>query len=234
MRSSFPTTSKLMTNHSWTNLTTAFAAKADPQRAAQQKAYMRGQFAFYGLDSKIRRDIQNPFVKEALALPDRDLKPGAGPGWADPHRGCQLTVVDVLIKRARKMDKSYFDLIDELIVTKSWWDTVDFLSGTILGVLFKKFPEEIAPRTGRLIHTDNMWENRSAILFQLKYKSKMDVDLLEHFITIKQHDHEFFVQKAIGWMLRTLSKFDPDSVKTILARHPELSGLAKREASKYL
>lgn len=217
-----------------TNLTAAFAAKADPERAAQQKAYIRGQFAFYGLDSKTRRDIQKPFVKEALTLSDTKFKAWCRAGWADPHRECQLTVVDALIKRARKMDKSYFDLVEDLIVTKSWWDTVDFLSGTIFGILFQKFTEEIALRTDRLICSDNMWENRSAILFQLKYKSDMDVELLERLITIKKHDHEFFTQKAIGWILRTLSKFDPDSVKAILARHPELSGLAKREASKYL
>ena len=215
-------------------LTTAVAAHADPDRAAQQKAYMRGQFEFYGLASKTRRDVQKPFVKEALALPDPEFKDWCRAGWADPHRECQLTVVDALIKRARKMDESYFDLIEEFIVTKSWWDTVDFLSGTILGILFKNFHEQIKSRTDRLIGSDNMWENRSAILFQLKYKEAMDVALLEQFITIKKHDHEFFIQKAIGWMLRTLSKFDPESVKAILARHPELSGLAKREASKYL
>lgn len=216
------------------NLTTACAAKADPNRAAQQKAYMRGQFVFYGLDSKTRRDIQSPFVKEALALPDTEFKAWCRAGWADPHRECQLTVVDALIKRARKMDKSYFDLIEEFIVTKSWWDTVDFLSGTILGVLFKKFPDEIEPRTSRLIRSDNIWENRSAILFQLKYKTNMDVALLEHLIAIKKYDKEFFIQKSIGWILRTLSKERPDAVRDILARHPELSNLAKREASKYL
>ncbi len=216
------------------NLTTAFAAHANPDRAVQQKAYMRGQFAFYGLDSKTRRDIQKPFFKEALALPDADFKTWCRAGWADPHRECQLTVVDALIKRARKMDKGYFALIEEFIVTKSWWDTVDFLSGTILGILLQKFPAEISPRTDRLIHSDNMWENRSAILFQLKYKEAMDVALLERFITIKKHDPEFFIQKAIGWMLRTLSKHDPKSVKTILARNPALSNLARREASKYL
>lgn len=195
---------------------------------------MRGQFEFYGLDSRTRRDVQKPFVKEALALPDTEFKAWCQAGWADAHRECQLTVVDALIKRVPKMDKSYFDLIEELIVTKSWWDTVDFLAGTILGILFRNFPEEILPRTDRLIHSDNMWENRSVILFQLKYKDQLDVDLLEHFIAIKKHDREFFIQKAIGWMLRTLSKHDPQSVKDMLARHSELSGLAKREASKYL
>lgn len=215
-------------------LTTAFTAHANPERAAQQKAYLRGQFAFYGLDSKTRRTLQKPFVKKALALPSGALKDWCRAGWADPHRECQLTVVDALIKRARTMDGSYFELIETFIVTKSWWDTVDFLSGTILGVLFKKFPDEIESRTNRLIHSGNMWENRSAILFQLKYKTDMDVALLERLIAIKKHDKEFFIQKSIGWILRALSKEKPDAVHDILARHPELSNLAKREASKYL
>ena len=109
------------------SLTTAFAAHANPDRAAQQKAYMRGQFAFYGLDSKTRRGIQKPFVKDALALPDDEFKTWCRAGWADPHRECQLTVVDALIKRSKTMDTSYFELIEDLIVTKSWWDTVCLL-----------------------------------------------------------------------------------------------------------
>jgi 3-methyladenine DNA glycosylase AlkD len=44
---------------------------------------------------------------------------------------------------------------------------------------------------------------------------------------------EFFIQKAIGWSLRQLSKYKPEETVRILNNHP-IKGLALREASKYL
>ncbi len=197
-------------------------------------AYMKGQFVFYGIDAKSRKALQRPFVNAALKLDPDNFKAWCRAGWSDPHRECQYAVVDAMTRYVRKMDRSFFTLIEEFIITKPWWDTVDFLSGTILGGLFKAYPDEIPARTARLIGSANMWENRSAILFQLKYKADMDIALLSDFIAIKKEDREFFIQKSIGWILRTLSKFNPDAVKELLEIHPELSNLARREASKYL
>jgi 3-methyladenine DNA glycosylase AlkD len=48
-------------------------------------------------------------------------------------------------------------------------------------------------------------------------------------------DPEWFIQKAIGWWLRELSKRDPKRVRQFLTDHgPKLRGVAKREATKYL
>jgi 3-methyladenine DNA glycosylase AlkD len=45
--------------------------------------------------------------------------------------------------------------------------------------------------------------------------------------------NDFFIQKAIGWSLRQLSKSNPDAVRGIL-EEIKLKGLALKEASKYL
>ena len=48
-------------------------------------------------------------------------------------------------------------------------------------------------------------------------------------------DREWFIQKAIGWWLRELSKRDPQRVRRFLADHgAALGGVARREAIKYL
>lgn len=48
-----------------------------------------------------------------------------------------------------------------------------------------------------------------SILFQLKYKKQTDLNLLNAHILNLIGSKEFFVQKAIGWMLREYSKTDP-------------------------
>ena len=79
----------------------------------------------------------------------------------------------------------------------------------------------------------NMWLQRAAILFQLKYKDKTDTDLLFKLIEETASSKEFFIRKAAGWALRELSKTNPGLVLEFVLSH-NLSGLTKREASKYL
>jgi 3-methyladenine DNA glycosylase AlkD len=45
---------------------------------------------------------------------------------------------------------------------------------------------------------------------------------------------EFFVAKAIGWALRDISRFAAPAVRRFLARHPNLSYVALREARRGL
>ena len=75
--------------------------------------------------------------------------------------------------------------------------------------------------------------HRSTIIFQLKYKQRTDLDLLSNQIARFKLNKEFFIQKAIGWALREVSKWNPEWVKNEVEIQ-ELIGLAKREASKYL
>jgi 3-methyladenine DNA glycosylase AlkD len=48
-------------------------------------------------------------------------------------------------------------------------------------------------------------------------------------------DREWFIQKAVGWWLRDLSKHDPDRVRAWLATYGDrLKPFARREAAKHL
>jgi 3-methyladenine DNA glycosylase AlkD len=74
---------------------------------------------------------------------------------------------------------------------------------------------------------------RSCLIFQLKYKEKVNFTLLKSLIVQFQMDKEFFIQKAIGWSLRQYSKSEPEAVRKFV-EEIQLKGLAKREAIKYI
>jgi 3-methyladenine DNA glycosylase AlkD len=57
--------------------------------------------------------------------------------------------------------------------------------------------------------------------------------LLQHFIGKFKHEKEFFIQKAIGWSLREVSKWNPNWTAEIVCSE-NLMGLARREALKYV
>lgn len=48
-------------------------------------------------------------------------------------------------------------------------------------------------------------------------------------------DKRWFIQKAVAWWLRDLSKHDPDRSRAFLEIHgPQMKPFARKEAGKYL
>jgi len=70
-------------------------------------------------------------------------------------------------------------------------------------------------------------------LYQLKYKTQTNEELLYDSIRYCSHSTEFFIQKAIGWVLREYSKTNPSAVRRFIEDHP-LAPLSKREGMKWL
>ncbi len=122
-------------------------------------------------------------------------------------------------------------LIEKLILTNSWWDSVDTIAKYILGEYLLEFPLETKNTLERFSKSENMWLNRSAILFQSNYKQKTNSDFLFSECLKQAHSKDFFIQKAIGWALREYAKPNPEAVKQFVANN-NLKPLSKKEALK--
>ena len=118
-----------------------------------------------------------------------------------------------------------------MITTNSWWDSVDFIAKHILGNYLFQFPDEIEKVVTECSSSENMWLNRSAILFQLGYKNQTDAKRLFDICLQHKSSSEFFIQKAIGWALREYSKANPDEVVSFVAK-ADLKPLSQKEALK--
>ena len=126
----------------------------------------------------------------------------------------------------------FIELFEELIVNKSWWDTVDYIASTLVGYYFEKWPKHKNKKAKQWARDKNLWLNRTAIIFQLKYKENTDLDLLFETILLHVHSKEFFLQKAIGWALRQYAYTDMLQVKKFVATQ-DLKPLSIREALKH-
>jgi 3-methyladenine DNA glycosylase AlkD len=210
-----------------------FESSHDLVYGEKMSAYMKGKFVFHGIPSPKRNAIQKEWFAEVRDA-DADRWALIDALWDQEQREFQYVAIDYL-KRTPKKSIAIDDLsaIQHLITTKSWWDTVDLIASNYLGAYLAKFPEQIDSVIDTWRHDDNMWLNRSCLIFQLKYKDKTDFELLKSLILQYQCESEFFIQKAIGWSLRQHSKFDPDAVREFVTEIG-LEGLAKREATKYL
>jgi 3-methyladenine DNA glycosylase AlkD len=201
--------------------------------AEQMKAYMKGLFDYFGIKAPIRKSLVQKHKEQFGLIPDSDKFEIVKWCWRQPQREYQYAAMDMLGKSARREDEPILDLYQFMIVEKSWWDTVDFIASNLVGVYFKNFPEKIPSKTSEWMSSGNMWLQRTCLLFQLKYKNDLDIELLEQFIMPLKDSKEFFIRKAIGWILREHSKFDPDYVRNFVVQH-QLSGLSKREALRII
>jgi 3-methyladenine DNA glycosylase AlkD len=211
-----------------------YESNRDPVRAVQMKKYMKDRFEFYGIGTPDRRAMMTAHIKK-FGLPDWTMIEDISHHlWEMEPRECQSTLIDLLKRMKKKLGTRELPLLEYLITTKSWWDTVDGLAGWLVGEILKNYPEQTKPVTARWMDSGNIWLQRSCLLFQLSYKRDTDLDLMFGFIERLSDHKSFWIRKAIGWVLREYSKTDPRTVQDYVNAHPELSGLSKREALKVI
>lgn len=214
-------------------ISTHLAENGNPAEAAKMAKYLRHKFEFFGIKAPIRRTIQKAIIQE-YGMPSIDqLVDLVNLLWADPHRELQHFAMDLIDKQIKKVDLDFIETLERLITTKSWWDTVDMLANRHVGHLGKRFPEIIPNYPDKWMASNNMWLQRTAIIFQLKYKDQTNIDLALNYILRLKDSKEFFIQKASGWFLREYSRTDWELVVDFIENH-DLAPLTKREGLKWL
>lgn len=211
----------------------AFQEAGRPEVAEGQAAYMRHQFEFFGLKMPAWMALAKALFKE-LGMPGyENLKSTVRLCMADEHREMQYFAIELTQKCLKKQDVDFIDFLAELITTRSWWDTVDWLA-KLAGIHFKKFPDQLHPITRRWVDSGNIWLQRTALICQRFHKEATDAELLFTYILELADSREFFIQKGAGWALREYSKVAPDVVAAFIHQHPELPALSRREGIKWI
>lgn len=198
--------------------------------AGPMEKYMKNHFPFLGIKSPLRKELSKRLFTEQ-GVPEnweevvREL-------WEQPEREYQYVALDLVSKVKKRLAPGHIGLLEQLVTTKSWWDTVDFLASHMAGTLLRLNPELMIPSTSRWMESENLWLQRTAILFQLSYKDRTDQELLFSLIRTCASSKEFFIQKAIGWSLREYAKTNATAVYDFVEMTP-LANLSKREACKH-
>ncbi|MBE0640321.1 MAG: DNA alkylation repair protein [Bacteroidales bacterium] len=210
-----------------------FEVLSDPEKAHWQKAYLRNQFDFFGTDRIEQEVVRKEFFAE-FGMPDQhETEAFIRELWELPQREFQYFGLFLIEKVIKKVEKDFISLLEYMITTKSWWDTVDMIATHHVGVLFRRFPELIPVYVTKWMDSENLWLERTALLFQLKYKDKTNTALLFDLIHQLAGHKDFFIRKAIGWALREYSKTSPEAVIHFL-NNIDLSPLSTREALKVI
>lgn len=210
-----------------------FSKNANPEIASQQEAYMRNQFKTFGIKTEDRRTIQKPFLIKKYLPPKQDIEGIVKTLWNKPQREFQYFAQELAFKYIKKVEKNDIELFEFMVANKSWWDSVDFIAVKLMSAYFKAFPETRKTYIDKWLKSKNIWLQRSALLFQLKYKDAIDNKLLSYTINHLLGSKEFFINKAIGWVLREYSRTNPNWVLDFVTK-TKLSNLSKKEAIRLI
>ena len=200
--------------------------------AESMSKYMQDKFRFLGVRGATRTEIYKKYFPDARKTKtiDWDFVENC---WNKEEREFQYVVVYYLKAMQKFLKREDISRLKYLIVTKSWWDTVDLLAKVVgsLVICIEGYDQIMLEWS----KDNNMWLKRVAILYQLSLKEKVDEIILDKILVNNLGDIEFFINKAIGWALRDYSKYNPEWVKEFIRKNKDnMANLSIREASKYI
>ena len=202
------------------------------EQAQRMSKYMLNKFEYIGIKTPERRKIFKNFFSEYKNEEKIDWE-FVNKCWENKYREFQYVAADYLKNTKDKLTIDDIPKFKQLILKKSWWDTIDNLDMTIGALALKDSNVNKILLEWSL--DENIWLRRIAIDHQLLRKEKTNTELLEKILKNNLGQAEFFINKAIGWALRDYSKTNPERVKNFIEENKEkMAKLSIKEASKYL
>jgi 3-methyladenine DNA glycosylase AlkD len=206
-------------------------ALGDPVRAKGERAYLKSELEHYGVPvpevRKVVRTVPVAGHEELLGLV-QEL-------WGPVHE-LRTAAIELLIRHVRLLEATDLGVPERLIRTSATWAYVDALAVRVTGALIMRHPFLAAALDG-YVTDGNFWIRRTALLALLPGIRTGDGDLarLSRYGDLLLGEKEFFIRKALGWVLRELSKTDPAWVISwVEPRAARLSGTTIREAVRRL
>ncbi|MBU0528573.1 DNA alkylation repair protein [bacterium] len=204
----------------------------DATKARQMQAYMKTDQPFYGVQSKLRKQIFREAIKKYPITSREEWETVIIELWEGTHREEMYQALEVAERYKIYHYESAWTLFETLLRSATNWDTVDWLSSNLIGQLVFKY-RHFEKQLEEWSEDKNFWVRRASLLAHLKHKEKTNIKLLSQTILKLAHEKEFFIRKAIGWVLRQYSYTDPVWVIQFVNKYEDkLSGLSKREALK--
>ena len=207
-----------------------------PERAEQEKRYLKTDLTHYGVPVPAMRRA----VKEALAeFPDLtrvELLRAVVALWSQPVYERRSAAVEMLVQRVKLLEAQDLALIERLLRESKTWALVDVLSVHIAGPLVTRIPT-LNDTLDRWATDEDFWVRRASMLSLLLAlrKGGGDFDRFARYADAMLEEREFFIRKAIGWILRETGRKRPELVtKWLLPRAKRASGLTFREATRSL
>jgi 3-methyladenine DNA glycosylase AlkD len=209
---------------------------SDVERAAGAKRYLKSDLDFLGVAvPDLRREVRS-WSKQRPDLDRSGLSKLCRGLWSRRVHELQAFAIELLRARLGCLESSDIVLLEWMLERSNSWAYVDAIAVHLAGPMVESFPR-LSVDLDRWARDENFWLRRSAMLALLLplRRGSGDWQRFERYADEMLEEKEFFIRKAIGWVLREVSKNDPARVSEFVGLRVErVSGVTIREAVKYL
>ncbi len=205
-------------------------------RAKNEKAYLKSALVHFGVPMPVLRKRTLAALREVEGLTHDELVAAVDTLWAKGIHELRAAAIELLTARPRLLTSGDVPLVERLLRESKTWAYVDVLSARVIGALVTADPS-LHRTLDRWAKDDDFRIRRSAMLSLLLplRKGAGAFDRFARYADAMLEEKEFFIRKAIGWILRETSRKQPGQVfDWLLPRAHRASGVTMREALKYL
>ena len=217
-------------------LATELKALGTEERAVNEKRYLKSEIEHFGVKVPEIRKLARRFARERRDLGKSEIEVLTHELWGRDVYELRKLAVNILAARVGVFGLDDVAFVEGLLRRSHTWALIDDLSINVVapmledvdgaGVVRKKWSKDA-----------DFWVRRTAMLGLLP-ALRRGRDGWEEFAGYADRmlvEEEFFIQKAIGWVLREVSKHSPELVFEWMEPRAELaSSVTMREAVKYL
>lgn len=186
---------------------TALAEVGDPERAAQQQAYMKSDLPYVGLGAPAMKALLRPILADHR--------------FADRAQW-EAAALELFVRLG-----AWWDVVDEIAGHLAGQVLLDHrAAATPVIDEWAVDPDSLWVRRTAMLAQLRHEEATDTDLLERVLVANLDDTA---------YGREFFIRKALGWALRQHARTDPAWVRTFVRDHADrLSGLSRREALKHL
>lgn len=214
-------------------------AIGDPARAADMARYHKAPRTYLGIANPDTYELVAKWRHDCGTLEERVAL--ADTLWQSDIFEARVAATKLLTQARIKDDGPVWELICRWVQDFDSWAIADHASNA--------GGRRLNADTSRLdtvegwTTSENMWVRRAALVMTLgwakmahpKPEQLEERERILGWAASYVPDHNWFIQKAIGWWLRTLSRHDPERVQAFIDENGAgMKPFAVREAVKYL
>jgi 3-methyladenine DNA glycosylase AlkD len=222
--------------HEVAGLRDALRAAGSADRARSEKRYLKSDLEFLGTPVPSIRAIVRDWKRSHPDISRREIVRVAEALWSTRTHELRSAGVGLLELYRDWLQASDISLVERLIGRANTWAHVDWLAVKVAGSLAERYPAaaKVLPRWAQ---HESFWIRRASMLALLDplRAGGGDFALFARLAASMAQEKEFFIRKAIGWILREVGKRRPGLTYQFLSEHIDtVSGLTLREGAKYL
>jgi len=212
-------------------------SQATADRAISEKKYLKSNLRFIGANAAAVRGQVIAFVKASKQIDKQSLDQLCDALWQTECHELRSIAIGLMERLRDKLVPRDLPRLRTMIIESAGWAHVDTIAVHIVGSIYESNSKIESSLRVWSTHKD-FWVRRASMLALLnpaRHCNRKAFDLFAEFAASMLPEREFFIRKAIGWVLREVSKERPDWVVEFFETHAgQASGLTLREGTKYL